>query len=225
MALALPPINHGVKVTYVGDNNGAPWMNTMHYTYTGADVTQAQLFTFNTALQTAWGANLASVVNTAAHLTKINTIDLTSDHAATAYSTFSPIAGTRAPTGTSVLPTSACCVVSENVQLRYRGGHPRIYAPFGIASDVSTGRFWTTTAQTAFQTAVNSWFSAIGSVTSGSNTYTLQLISYYSGSVKGSEPGGRLPVLRPAPLPFPITGLSIHGRMDTQRRRLGKEST
>lgn len=225
MALVLPAVNHGLKVTLIGTNQGTVWQNSWHYIYTGADVTQAELFTLNNLILSAWQTSIAPLVNTLATLNKCNTVDLTSDQAPTAYTTLTtPTAGTRALGTAGALPTSVACVVSELVQLRYRGGHPRMYMPLGVAGDVAQGRLWASTPLAAFNSAMITYFTAIGSITSGSHTYNMNLISYYSGSHKGTEPGGRVPVLRPSPLPRPITSLTVHGRIDTQRRRLGKEA-
>jgi hypothetical protein len=72
-------------------------------------------------------------------------------------------------------------------------------------------------------THFDAFITALNSITSGTFTFVFIALSYYSGSHKTPENKHPDPVLRPTPLPFPISDGTAHTRVDTQRRRLGKE--
>lgn len=113
------------------------------------------------------------------------------------------------------LPPSVACCVSWKAGVTWRGGRPRTYLP-GVplsaqAVTASAGLLSTYTAP--LQTRANAFISAVNAITVIGTTITLGMPSYFSNYA-----------FRPTPLFFPITSSVVHDRMDSQRRRSGKES-
>jgi len=219
----LPNAANCLLVTLVGQNQGAVWNNTMHFRGETAlgTLTSAHLSTFCDAVAAAWTTNIAPLCNPLVTLTDVNAIELTTRTSPTFYShltTASP--GTR--TGTPLLTSASVCI-SWHINRRYRGGHGRIYVPAGNVADVTNGR----TLASAFQISANSAAAAFHGQLQGLaiNAIPVQLIvlSYYESVPDPANPPYNMSVLRATPQPFEIVSAKVRTRMDTQRRRLGKE--
>lgn len=206
---ALPAVANVVLVRVKGTYGGQPWNAIFHLQYSGGAPTVADLNSIGTSIGTAWSANLASLHVAGVIVTGVDLADLTSQAAATTTVTLN-IPGTRAGTN---FPSSVATVVSWNINRRYRGGHPRTYFPFGVVADALTVRTWTTAFTTAVQTGANAFRTALNALSVSGTTYKMVCVSY----ILDHE-------IRTTPIPFTITGNVTHGRIDTQRRRLGKET-
>lgn len=206
---ALPNAAQVILVTLKGTNQGAPWNVTLHTKYQGVKPTPAQLIAYITQFQTGFATHMAPIMNPLVILTTISGADLTDETGAVGDFNLT-VPGTR--TGTP-LPTSAAVVSSWKVALRYRGGHARSYWPGGNVADVSNGRTWQSTFQTAAQTAAVGFRTYINGLTLNASPTSMVMLSYYKGKA-----------LRPTPLAVTIDSVVTHGRVDTQRRRLGKET-
>jgi hypothetical protein len=86
------------------------------------------------------------------------------------------------------------------------------------ASVYTNGRTWTPTRQAAYQTAGRAFLAAINAMAIGSRTYQLCAVSYY-------HTVGGIQQYKTPPDVYPITDVVMHTRVDTMRRRLGKETT
>lgn len=134
---------------------------------------------------------------------------------AQAISTATPMFGTSA--GTSLPPQCAVCL-SWQIAETYRGGKPRMYLP-GIPDNAPVSKgdsalqaSYATAmeaAGSAFRTAVN----AIVPTGPVGATVTLGTISYHTGHA-----------VRPTPLFREYINVAVHERIDSQRRRSGRES-
>ena len=204
----LPDAPQCLKVQLAGLNGSYKWMNVLHVKYSGPAPTAAQLDTFNQAVASAWNTNLASLAVTNVNLDQVISTDLTSNTSAQQTSSVN-FPGTRVG---SSFTAQVAMVGSWNAPLRYRGGHFRNYFPFGTQTDQATIATWTTTFTTAAAAGLNAFKNAINAMTIGSGTSTLIGLSYFTGHA-----------LRPQPLPVIISNAAVHPRIDTQRRRLGKE--
>lgn len=204
----LPPVPQVLKVQFAGALGSYKWMNIMHLRYSGAAPTAQQLDALNQQLGTAWATNLASLAFTGNILTEVITTDLTSNLSAQQQTTMNH-PGTR--TG-SQFTAQVAMVGSWNAPLRYRGGHFRNYFPFGVQLDLQTIATWQTQFTTDAAAGLNAFRNQVNALTLGSGTVTMVGVSYFTGHA-----------LRPAPLVVNISSASVHGRVDTQRRRLGKE--
>lgn len=206
---ALPAATSVLRVRVAGTNQTTLWNNIFYLQYTGTAPQVGDLTTIAGSIATAWTTNIAPLCATSVALTEIDLTDLTSATAATSSTTVTG-AGTRAG---QALTTNVACVVSWAVNLRYRGGHPRNYMPAGVAADVTAGHLWAGAFVTAMLAGARGFRTALNAITFGSSTMHLILLSYYFNKV-----------LRPSPLPITVTDAKVHGRVDTQRKRLGKES-
>lgn len=132
----------------------------------------------------------------------------------TAVSTTLPaLAGTGGVTG---LPPNVAVCLSWSINARYRGGKPRTYlaGPPNTATTTQGYGDITTTYASALRNAAQSMLNDINAASVGASLLTLGTISYSHNKAP-----------RPVPLFVPFIGVHVHQRMDSQRRRLGKESS
>lgn len=206
---ALPPVPSVVLVRLKGAFGTQPWNVILHLQYSGAAPAVADLTSVGNSIVTAYTTNYAPLAATGVSLTGIDLADLTNP-AASAASISANVPGTR--TGT-VMPASVACCVSWVINVRYRGGHPRSYWPFGVIADTNTIRTWAPAFVTAVNNASTAFRTALNAISVSGATYKMVAVSYVHD---------RAP--RPNPLPFTVQSNVVHGRIDTQRRRLGKET-
>lgn len=176
--------------------------------YAGTAPSVAQLNTYAQAFAAQWTAHIAALCSTNVLLTQIVVQDLTSQ---TAAGTEQTVAGQGTRAG-GQFPLQVALVSSWNANIRYRGGHPRTYWPAGVPTDTSDARTWNTAAITAFQAAFEAFRVGVNGIPAGTAAAQMILLSYFTAHA-----------LRPVPLPVTIGGVTVHPRIDTQRRRLGKE--
>jgi hypothetical protein len=205
----LPAVPNVLKVAIKGLYQGQPWMNGHYLQYTGTAPTVANLATIAAAIGSAWTANLAALCEPEVTVTEIDTTDLTSAFASQA-ATSQSLIGTRAG---DPLPVNIACVVSWQANFRFRGGHARTYLPAGAQTDITSGRLWASGFVSAANTAVAAYLAALNAISVGGATYKMVMVSYREANVD-----------RTVPLVVTINSGSVHGRLDTQRRRLGKET-
>ena len=120
-----------------------------------------------------------------------------------------------ATTGTPLPPQCAVCV-SWTISARYRGGHPRTYFPGLLSSDLVAADFSELKATTATnweEAGLNFLDDVNGTMVSGVDL-VLGTVSYFTGNAPRTTPLFRI-----------YTGAHVHRRLDSQRRRSGKEST
>jgi hypothetical protein len=154
--------------------------------------------------------NLAPLISSAASMTATTIVDLTTTSGLVGSNT-----NTAPGTGsaTNNLPANVALVISEKIARRYRGGHPRMYLTGQLLINVSVQTNWTPAWVTTASTAAASWRTAINAL-SLTSMPTIQLVnlSYYTNHL-----------LRPTPTVDVVTAMAVHSRIDTMRRRLGKE--
>lgn len=205
----LPPAQNIVRIRLKGGNQATVWNNVLYLQYVPPAPAVADLTTLMNGIATAWLTNFAPLCNVSTALTGIDAADLTSSLASTGSISTSQV-GTRAG---QAMPASVACVASWLINRRYRGGHPRSYFPFGIITDTQNGRQWTPAFVTAALAGVRGFRTALNALTTGTTSYKLVCLSYVSNKVQLGTP-----------VPYTINDAAIHGRVDTQRHRLGKET-
>ena len=209
MAVGIP-VPGVVLVRLKGLVGTQPWNNIYHLQYTGSAPSVADLQAVGTAIHNAWSTNFAPLAFTNVSLQGSDLADLTSPLASQVSNTFT-FTGTR--TGTA-LPNSTACVVSWQINVRYRGGHPRTYLTAGVAADIQAGgRLWTSAFVTSVNNAATAFRTALNSIAVSGSTYKMVSVSR---TLDGAP--------RAQGVPYTINTNSVHGRVDTQRRRLGKET-
>jgi hypothetical protein len=105
-----------------------------------------------------------------------------------------------------------CAVVSWLSGVYWRGGKPRTYlGPIAETQKVDEQSL-TATVISNLKTSAATFRSSVNALTQGTITGTvLGFVSFRTGNAE-----------RPTPLFFAITGATVHPRIGTQRRRLGK---
>lgn len=206
----LPPAPSCVFVRVVGTESTShrPWNNIFHLQYAGTVPTATTLNTAATQILAAYGAQFMPLMVNVYSLTEVQLADLTSDTAAIGSATGST-AGSVAGVALSI---NATAVVSWTIARRYRGGHPRSYIPGQQNSDIAAVNTWTGTYTTALNNAATAFRAALNGLSVSGTSFTMVAVSYYDAKV-----------LRPQGVPFPIIANAVHPRVDSQRRRLGRE--
>lgn len=209
---ALPFVANVLKVQLNGIAGISKMANIFHVKWTGTAPSVATLQLLATDIAAAYLTNFGA--NLSANFAWKNYIitDLTS---ATSNRAEGTLSGSGSAAG-AMLPGNVALVISWSIALRYRGGHPRTYLggiPSAQATDSNT---WGSAALTAFGTGATNFLTAVNALTRGGNTYALGSVDYWA---HGAKP----PQLLATPLFYPFQSATVHPRIDTQRRRLGKE--
>jgi hypothetical protein len=116
--------------------------------------------------------------------------------------------------GSGALPPSCAVCLTWKASIAWRGGHPRTYLP-GIPS-AQRGSAAGAGLLSAFTINVrndaNAYLAEMQSNTIGGAHALPGFVSYFTGYA-----------FRPVPLFFPFNTCVVHDRIDSQRRRSGKE--
>jgi len=203
--------------TSIGGNFGAGssnWANIFHCQLTtSSSIAQADLDTWTTSFQAAFKTNFAPVQGNVVAYVLAKTILYTPGGGELISSIAMTGTGSQAGTNQDVL--SPCKIISWLSTVYWRGGKPRTYLPGVMTVDSTDSRNLTSTAMTNAKNAAVAFRTAVNALTSGTITgTTLGFVSFFTGNV-----------LRSPPVFFPITGATVHPRMGTQRRRLGRWTT
>lgn len=211
----LPNVAGVCKVRLIGTVNGKPWVNVLHAQFTGGTAQVSDLATFATGVRTAWTTNIAPLCHNYTQLNQVEVTDLTTRTSNQGNDTTS-VSGSG---GAAISPNSLAACLTLKVVNRYRGGHPRIYLP-GVpqANLAGDGATWSTGKASAYTAGGRAFRLAINALTAGSNTWSMCAVGYYV-KVGGVE------TYRNPPIIYTITDVLCHNRVDTMRRRLGKETS
>jgi len=208
-AVILPPVPNVARFAVQGTNQGTKWVNIFHSKYTVQPPDAAALNAICQAVHTAYLNAFTTLWNSTCVLITVDGQDLASRTAATGtYSLTHPGTGTTIPMAVQVALT-----LSWSISDRYRGGHPRTYLPGIDGTFVTNGRLLTTAGHTAYLNAAAGFLTNMNAMTAGGSSWRMCCVRYFSQHQ-----------LLANPLVRTITGQSVHGRIDTQRRRLGKET-
>ena len=171
--------------------------------------TSSQLSTLASAVRSAWVTNVIPLQGSKLTLTDVVCQDLGSNSGAEATTS-----GTNVGAQASTLPSNVAVCWSWKISRRYRGGHPRTYiAAIPYAHETEPNSL-TSTARTSHLAAAAAIRSAINAVTVNGGTATMCAVHYYQNKA-----------LLGTPLISDITGVSVDDRLDSQRRRLGRDRT
>ena len=110
-------------------------------------------------------------------------------------------------------PNNVALCVSGKITRRYRGGHPRFYWGGLLAGNQIDARHWGTTFISNQTTFFNTFINAVKAITSGTMTgVNFVVVHYYKDKQ-----------LQSVPTTDSIQSWSIDSRIDSQRRRLGRQ--
>jgi hypothetical protein len=197
-----------LRVRYLGLNNTRPWNTVHHVRFSSAAPSTADLNQVAQTWASNWVTNFAPMMNTAVRLTSVEVTDISSATGAQGVNVASHD-GTRAGTAMSV---QVAAVVSWHVNYRWRGGHPRTYYPAGVIADVVNGNTWATAFQSAMGTAAANQLAQYNATPLAGGVCTMVAVRYFDQNA-----------LLPTPLVLPVANAAFHTRVDTMRRRLGRE--
>lgn len=212
----LPHVPQMLKLRYLWALSNHTGVNVFHISYTGSIPDATTMGAILTQIATLTTTNIKPLVNQAVSLTTIEATDISSPTGI-----LSTVAGFGTGTVMSGAPladnTAAC--VSFLTNLHYRGGHPRMYLPGQQTVNTTNTSSWTPGWVTTVQNGMIAWRSAINSMTGTNAPFQLQWVSYYTHDANHNpiyHPGG--------PQPYPVLNFRLHTRIDSQRKRLGKET-
>lgn len=187
--------------------------------YLSGPPTNAELAAMAVGLKAAFATDLSSLMSAGYDLTNIIITDLTSPTAAQGDDP-GTVAGTRSG---DVIGAEAAVLQSRQIARRYRGGHPRIYWPFGVANDLADAQTWTLALTTACVTGLSNYENAIaaGIGVWGTSDGPVN-VSYYEGFHVFTGPTGRarnISNVRTTPVVDPVIGLQVPQGIAVQRNR------
>lgn len=174
----------------------------------GTGWTSTELNALAAAVRSAWVTNVLPLQSSTVYLNDVTTIDLASETGPAGVATGSS-SGSKV---TAIQPLNCAVCWSWAIARRYRGGHPRTYIAGLVSDQVSNATSITTAAQSAHAAAAAAIRTAVNAVTTSAGTAKLATVHYYrAGAVLAT------------PLVSQITGVSVDTRIDSQRRRLGRD--
>lgn len=222
--MANPPVprpSPGItRVAFSGTFASAKWANVMHVNVpSSGSHTQAAADSLANSLHTFFGQAFAPVSNVNWVLEETNIVMFTGP------TTVLEAVGTGAVTGQdsgSVLSAGTAIVISWKTSAYYRGGHPRTYL-CGVTQDrLASATQWSAQTIQDYSGAAVGFRGAInGTTLPGGSTVTLGYLQVYPPKGSTSVPK----VYLDPPIFHPFVSSSVHPRVDSQRRRLGRESS
>jgi hypothetical protein len=208
----LPDVAGVVKIRLLGTSQGgSKWANIMHAKVTGT-IDTTGLNTAATAIGGYWLTRFGLLVGMNTTLTTVELTDLTTRSAAQGSSTV----GWQGSGAGQLAPASVAACLTLKVPNRYRGGHPRMYVPSVLLSNIANGTVWASGAAAAYQAAGRGFRTDINAIIVGGTTWQLCAVSYYK-SVNGQ------PLYKTPPEVYIVSDVIVHSRIDSMRRRTGKE--
>jgi len=209
MPVILPNVPNTVRIIHQGLLQGIPFVNTMHLQAAGV-FSDNGLQALATACHNAYFNAFIPQLNTATSLQSTTVVNLTSR--TSGFGTDDTIhTGTVSVTAAPANSVAYC--ISWTILDRYRGGHPRMYLPGASTNDFTNGRTLTTTKQTALSSAASGYLTSLAGITVEAQTWVPVCVRYFSQHQ-----------LLVSPLIRPITDAVVHSRIDSMRRRTGRET-
>lgn len=227
------PFNKVVRVTlrYFNNADTGTIINRLYFDYTSAAGTAADMVAYATAISGYWGTHCAGLMASSAGLKEVECVDLTSDSAPIGSYT-STVDGSRSGTDNSA---QVAVLVTMGITRRYRGGKPKTFLPFGVATDLLNVGNWDSTFLGEVTTGWNAFIAAVLADTSYATMGVQVNCSYYGPpnlpiinpvtgryrtvSTLRSQPAS-IPGIIP---PDPIIDYSYESQVATQRRRTGRK--
>lgn len=154
--------------------------------YTGTAPNNTQLNTLCDAVMTDAVTNLKGLYGVDTTLEGVEITDLSSSTAATGVSSHAVIVGNRSG---GVLPADIALLESLQVHRRFRGGHARIYWPFGTQTDLDDPQTWLAAFVSAATTDIATHLGVVIAANWSGGTMVGRVnVSYYEGfhTVTGS---------------------------------------
>lgn len=205
---ALRPVPGVVRVTFKGTSTGQPVINVFHFKLGAPSINNAGMATFLQNVRSPYEVNFIPRLQGAYSGDTVYGVDLSSEDGAEGSV---PLGGTPGAATTQVPQSTACCVTWK-IPRHYRGGHPRTYIGPTGATSIESPTSFTSAYVTALQNAANTCLTSWNAVTHGGGNVRLVCVHRYRDKVELATP-----------LVSEISSAVVDTRIDTMRRRLGRD--
>jgi hypothetical protein len=209
---ALLPVPGVARAAIVGTAAGGTIVNVLHFKLRGDNFgpwTIPEVQGLSDRIASQWVTNVLPLLSAAYAATNVTVTDLT-DELGNVAST--PIVGSGSA-GASSHPMQVACCASWKIARHYRGGHPRTYLGPMATSKTDTSRTFSAVYVTDVATRLAAF--RTGMITAPAPAPAVDLVCvhrYRNGAV-----------LTP-PLTSIVQDVQVDTRIDTQRRRLGRDT-
>lgn len=203
--------DNSLRVAINGTCLGVNWANIFHAQLTtGSSIIQADLDSWVTSFAADYKTRFAGFQ--AANVAYVQAKAVLYTPGLTELISTQSMTGNGTNAAGQIGNNATASIVSWNTSVYWRGGKPRTYLQGTSATMATNGIDLTAATITALRSAAQSFRTDINALAPGTITGTsFGFLSFSSGNVP------RVPAVF-----FPITGATVHGRLGTQRRRLGK---
>lgn len=221
---ALPPATNVIRIQFEY-LTASPLRagNRLFYHYTGGPPSATNLNTLASDISTAFGTDLAGLMDVSYALTNVVCTDLTSSTAAEG-SWSGSVSGTRGSSGGEET-VNDCLLQVFTIDRRYRGGKPKTFWPFGLVTDRASPATWDGTLLSDAAGGWTAFNSALLALTGIGCTLDYHAnVSFYSGFASVENPvthrWRNIPTPRsPNAYVDVITGNAFKSEIGSQRRR------
>jgi hypothetical protein len=217
----LPDVPGVLSLKFIHDvGEDANAVCVVHFEYSGAAPTPAEAASIASSANGAYITNLKPLLNTNYSLREIIVTDLSSSTGAVGQVS----SGTPGGLVGQILTAETCALINFKIGRRYRGGHPRIYMPFGVQESLQDPQTWTAAFSGNVTTGWGNFVIAFQATPSPPTIGNQCNVSYYEGGDwVPREPSGRyvfVPKQRDTPLIDPVVSASCNAKPASQRRRM-----
>lgn len=209
---ALQPAPGIIRVVVEQSLGSAPVANVLHFRRSNGSADpwdQDDLDSACDVIRRAWVDNILPYQHSSLVLGTVVAQDLSSDMGLAGVAEGSDQGSITGVT----LPASVAVCVSVREQLRYRGGHGRIYLAAGDAGSLQDSTSWGVDFRNFVRAAMEAWDAQIKATVAADGTHPVY------GILHRVRNGQTLPT----PAFNPALGFYVDSRVDSQRRRLGKD--
>lgn len=208
--IPLPDVAGVLRIRFSGNTQGKPWNNLFYAKYTGAPGNQTQINTLATALRGAWVASFSAVYAATDALSTTTVWDLSNRTLPAGLNSTSAPGSYASP---NRIPPSVAAVISWTVNDRWRGGHFRSYIAvpdLGCVGGVTISAPYLT----ALGGAATNWETQLRAI-----NYQGAALEFVGVRYHGKTDAGQV-----YPRVLTMAGHKVKNRVDSMRRRTGKEA-
>lgn len=219
---ALPDAGNVVRLDFGHTRSADPHLgNRTFWKFSGSGPSISNMNDLAGFAEGFWSSYLKGLAPADVSLVEIVATDLTSPTASRGQWSGS-VAGTRS--GGS-LTINDCTLLNFEILRRYRGGKPRIYAPWGTATDLANDSTFNSTFITAVETGWADFRGGFIGQGFGSCAITEQVnVSYYEGFASVENPVTKryrnIPTPRTTPQIDQVAAFTCNPFVGSQRRRI-----
>lgn len=216
----LKPVNGVARCVVQGTLSTVPVVNVFHIGFDSPKpFTQNQIDGLAVAVRAGFVARFIPLITALYTCTDVTCTDLSSDTGVVGIQTGSTVGGKSS----STLPANMAACITWKIPRHYRGGHPRTYLPPPTGSDTTNANTWQAAFITSMTTAAEGFRTDVGTAVAAPDTVHLVCVHRYKGYTVNPANGKKTPIQLDVPLVDIITKGTFDSRIDSQRRRLGRD--